>query len=60
MKSRITVQTFRYLTRLEERMIRACMPQTSLRSPEPLVPLALRNSVATSRTLTFRLGEVAR
>lgn len=60
MKSRVTVHTFNHLTRLEERMMRACMPKTSLRSPEPLVPPALRTSVATSRTLSFKLGEVAR
>ncbi len=67
MKKTITLHTFRQVARVEEQLIRACMPQTSERSAEPIETRfyaprvsvrTLQNGARLVKPLTFTLQEV--
>ena len=66
MKTRITLNTFRKVGRMEETMIRAAMPRTSAHDEAPLPVfaavdlVAVRNGVRLVRPLTATIEEVAR
>ena len=67
MTKRITLNTFRKVSRMEETMIRAVMPQTSAADPlqveTPITPRVsvrvLSNGVRLVKPLTATLAEVA-
>ena len=66
MRTRITLNTFRKVGRMEETMMRAAMPRTSAQDEAPLPIFAavdlvtVRSGVRLVRPLTATISEVAR